>query len=496
MSFISKKKLNHTIFSNNLYFSTILIFISISFLIFRILIDTPKISLGLDEPVKWMMAVELSHFKFSGFGMEANTLHHQLRWGSWIFAYFFQKLFGLGLINYYLSSYIPAILGILIFSFLIVRYLNNFCLLTFFIFIILDVTIYKYTIQLLPTSPGILGLALFVYFGQLYLTENKKNKSNCFLICLTIVCFYLYGVKITNVIFSLLVFFLIYKKERSVSKILFILSSFLFLYICETIFFQNLGDYSDLKYGRIYALINSKDVLLNNWYQAYFSQFFLKGIFLRLYEDIRPELTVIYFSSLVISFHYFSNYNPQKKTKQDYLLFLLSATFLFFVVFNIFFITSFDPITPAQIYLNRYFVFINPLAYFIIIFSLSKYFKNFNILQGIFVVIFTLVFFSSSSNYFWNNSKKNERKNIVERIEQYNEIKNAYINAECVRSKHHPLVKWLPQILVQTSKDREFFQNFRFNKIIYSDNEKFKTVKIGQNCNDILNIDSLYKINK
>jgi len=495
-----KEKIYHINFSNNLYISILLIFLSISFLILRVLVYTPQIALGHDEPIKWIMAAELSHFEFSGYENEEelNSLHHQLRWGSWIFAFFFQKLFGLSLIKYYISSYFPAILAVFIFSYLILKYLNNFYLLVFFVFIILDVAIYKYAIQLLPDSPGMLGLALFVCFSHLYICESKKNKSNWFLACLSIVCFYLYGVKETNIVFSLVMFCLIFIKEKTIHKILLICFFFLILYVCETIFFQSLGFYSDLKYGRIDALINLKDSLKSNWYQAYFSKFFLKGIFLRLYEDIRPELVVIYFASLIISFHYVTQYKLLENTKLNYLLFVSCTTFLFFVLFNIFFLSSLKPITPAQIYLDRYFTIINPLAYLIIILSFSKYFKNFKnfkILQRIFTAILFLIFFSNPSNYFWNSFKKNEKRNIFERVEQYNMLKDVYLKAECVRSKHHPLVKWLPLMLVKTPEDRSFFQQFRFNKIIYSNGEEYKTVIIHTSCDKILYIDSLYTIN-
>jgi hypothetical protein len=51
-------------------------------------------------------------------------------------------------------------------------------------------------------------------------------------------------------------------------------------------------------------------------------------------------------------------------------------------------------------------------------------------------------------------------------------------------------------MLVKTAEDRSFFQQFRFNKIIYSNGEEYKTVIIRKSCDNILNIDSLYTINE
>ena len=491
-------ELKKTFFSNlnilnNQIFGIIVIFFSLLILFLRIIFDAPEIALGGDEPIKWIMATELSYYEFSGYENKGEELHlhHQLRWGSWIFAFLTQKIFGLSIYNYYISSYLPTILGISLFSYLVFKNVNNIYLIIFFLLIIFDVLIYKRATQLLPTSPGILGISLFIYFSAMYLNEYRKNKVNLILVYLFLICFFLYGVKIINLIFFLILSILIFKKEKKINKIFVITLLFSFFYLFETLFFQSLDNYSDLKYGRIFALINMKDVFEAGWYEIYFSKFFLKGIFLRLYEDIRPENIVIYFVSLLISFHYLTNFKYTKQNKTETLLFVSCLTFLLFILFNIFFLSSINPPTPAQIYENRYFIIINPLAFLIIVLSLRNYFKSINIFQGILIFVFGLIFFSSQTNFYWKNFKNHDQKTIFERVKKYKEIKNIYLNADCIVSNAHPFVKWLPMVLIENDEERLFFQSFRFNKLIYSDDGKIKRF-INQNCKEFTNIDYHY----
>jgi hypothetical protein len=479
---------------NNKVFGIIIIALSLLILILRLIFDAPYIALGGDEPIKWIMATELSFYDFSGYENKTEQLHihHQLRWGSWIFAFLTQKIFGLNIYNYYMSSYLPTILGIALFSYLIFKNINNIYLIIFFLLIFFDFLIYQRGTQLLPTSPGIFGLSLFIFFSTIYLKEYNKKQSNIILICLFIICFFLYGVKITNIVFFIILSFLIIKKEKTIKKIFFLFVFFTFFYFFETLFFQSLDYFPDLKYGRIHALINVKDVFLTGWYETYYYKFFFKGIFLRLYEDIRPEFIVVYFSCLIISFHYLTNYKLNENKLLDNLLFVSCFTFLVFILFNIFFWSSINPPTPAQIYENRYFIIINPLAYLIIVLSLSRYFKSINIYQIILLTIFSLIFFSNQINSFWVHFKNNDQKTIFERVEKYKQIKELYLNADCIVSKSHPLVKWLPLILIENDEERYFFQKFRFNKIIYLNDGKTLKRIINKKCDKIVNIDKYY----
>lgn len=68
---------------NNKVFGIIIIALSLLILILRLIFDAPYIALGGDEPIKWIMATELSFYDFSGYENKTEQLHihHQLRWG-------------------------------------------------------------------------------------------------------------------------------------------------------------------------------------------------------------------------------------------------------------------------------------------------------------------------------------------------------------------------------------------------------------------------------
>ena len=89
--------------TNNKIIGITIIISSLFILILRMIFDAPHIALGGDEPIKWIMASELSHYNFSGYENKTEELHlhHQLRWGSWIFAFLTQKILGLNIYNYY-----------------------------------------------------------------------------------------------------------------------------------------------------------------------------------------------------------------------------------------------------------------------------------------------------------------------------------------------------------------------------------------------------------
>ena len=206
----------------------------------------------------------------------------------------------------------------------------------------------------------------------------------------------------SNISYSTSLFFTRNRGDKSINRISF---DWNFFYFLETYLINLIGNSSDLKYGRIYALITSHSDNLN-WYINYYSKFFLSGIFLRFYQNLDLQLSLIYFFSFLIIIYFVS----EKRKKDNTIKILLSICIVYFIML-IFSVKKINPIIiPIHVFENRYFTSINIFCYVLIIYFLN-YIKfritKKNILLS---TIFVLLFISNPLNIFWENLLKLNNK--------------------------------------------------------------------------------------
>ena len=451
----------------------------------RFILDTPNIALAGDEPIKWIIANDLANFTFDNFGIEKFSLFHELRWGTWIPSFILLKIFGPNLLIYYISNYLFHLIGILILSLIIIKKFNAAYLIFFYSLIFIDTQIYEFSSQLLPTPYLIFSLSLFFFYLLNYLDAKNINKIKINRYILLLIIFFLYGIKITNLIFLIPLAYFFYKKEGKNPLIVSLLIG-IFFYFLETYLINLIGNNSDLKYGRIYALITSHSDNLN-WYINYYSKFFLSGIFLRFYQNLDIQLSLIYFFSFLIIIYFVS----EKRKKDNTIKILLSICIVYFIML-IFSVKKLSPIIiPIHVFENRYFTSINIFCYVLIIYFLN--YIKFRITKKNFLLstIFVLLFISNPLNLFWEKFTKTKQQNLAEQLNKYDKITNDILLADCIKSHTQPRVKWLPLILARNKQERNFFENFRHNKIEEIDGFKIRKIK-NQNCKNTMNIDEYF----
>ena len=148
-------------------------------------------------------------------------------------------------------------------------------------------------------------------------------------------------------------------------------------------------------------------------------------------------------------------------------------------------------IIPIHVFENRYFTSINIFCYVLIIYFLN--YIKFRITKKNFLLstIFVLLFISNPLNLFWEKFTKTKQQNLAEQLNKYDKITNDILLADCIKSHTQPRVKWLPLILARNKQERNFFENFRHNKIEEIDGFKIRKIK-NQNCKNTMNIDEYF----
>ena len=174
----------------------------------------PFIWLTVNVGIPILIANDLANFTFDNFGIEKFSLFHELRWGTWIPSFILLKIFGPNLLIYYISNYLFHLIGILILSLIIIKKFNAAYLIFFYSLIFIDTQIYEFSSQLLPTPYLIFSLSLFFFYLLNYLDAKNINKIKINRYILLLIIFFLYGIKITNLIFLIPLAYFFYKKEK------------------------------------------------------------------------------------------------------------------------------------------------------------------------------------------------------------------------------------------------------------------------------------------
>ena len=324
--------------------------------------------------------------------LDINNQHH-LRWGSYFIyklaSYFIDQNF----ITLTTTSFIIFLLSALLFTY---NVHINLGLAYSCLFVLFWITNKSKNLEIFSFSnvnQTLLVLSiLFLYLQRS--TTLSLNFFNAFFISL--ILFWLYGIKETNIFFfPLLFFFKIFRENLTL--ILNIVFFCILFYLLETIFLNLLSDQNFI-FGRISELfsdtaIHKNDMLAFNYegIDSTFKKFFL--IFYRWYSA-RDWDTTIFYLSFFFSIFFLFNIDHKDIVRTSFSD-LNSLLILSFFLFNTFFIISLSPPTMGQPLNTRVLTILLPFSFIsIIIFTKIIISRSSNkIISSLLIIIVLFTFF-------------------------------------------------------------------------------------------------------
>ena len=233
----------------------------------------------------------------------------------------------------------------------------------------IDSELYRATFQLLTTGQGLLPLSIVCVFLY-YLTKRQSVRLSDIAI-ISLLSFWLYGVKETNLFFLPGVMMFLWRSSGIRNALIYILM-FIGLYCIETIALYFISD-GELLFGRMYELLFGGHKHLNAMTSGRIVKELVKyydgGWSIRFYIASGHHI-VVYFISAFISLIYIANpINKENKSDRFGSLYLtFSNLFISFFLLTSIFIVEIDPIVLGQPLRSRYLAILLPISY-IIIFS-------------------------------------------------------------------------------------------------------------------------------
>ena len=298
-----------------------IILASLIILFINLIFYTPLIH-GYDEMAKWSAAKKIVENSYI-----ANQ-HHSMRWGGWITTLVFQG-FENGPLAYYIHNLLVLHISLIIFSYIIFKY-SGIIPSIFFLFIthFNDLILWS-GFQADITIETFLPLSLIIFCVQ----KNILNKNFNFIL-FVFFCFYLYGVKETNLYFIpgiLLFLFKYYDKKKCINFILF----YVLFYILETFFFKYFSD-NFSNYGRIFELlVGAGNSEIKQYFLSNSPNLKLLDIII-LRWNFLPSTHIYLITFLGVIYICFINY--KKKIAKNTLEVFISLITLSFFFFNTLFI--------------------------------------------------------------------------------------------------------------------------------------------------------------
>ncbi len=394
---------------------------------------SPTVELYGDAVTKWFLAISNSE---NGLIDYAN--HHHLRWGSWAIPHIFSNIFSDDLYIYFLSTVIPSTLAgvifILIASFAIGPIAAS--LLTFIWMI--DPQIYRATFQLLPTGQGLLPLAAVC--GYVYFMVKQDTVRTFDIVVLSVLLFWMYGVKETNLFFVPAVIVFLWQNLGIRGSTM--LCAMLFgLYIIESLFFYIVTD-GQLVLGRVYELILGDHAHLNqmtsNRITNQLAKYYDGGWSFRFYAASKFHVAVYFLSALVSLVVISRTPLPGTKNKigaEDKIALIYAYLFLSFFILVSIFIVKLDPLVLGQPLRSRYLAILLPLAYLILLFFVQEQLVRSNFVVKLVAILALWMFLAEPLQWSINNYKKNNRS-IYAEDRYYANLGIEIEKADCLISKN------------------------------------------------------------
>ena len=433
----------------NLIFLLVIIFI---IQVFKFIFFAPDIEFGGDAIRYWVYAKDLK-FDIQSFVNSSDLI--EIRWGIWLLPNVLINIFSSDVKFYYLSSFISFNLSLIIFTIIIHNLTNLRCAMIFALIIIIDALLYRFNFQLLPSTMVLLPLSICIYFFINFLnSENEKYKNISFFISV-LSLFWMYGVKETNIFFSVGFFlYLIIYEKKYLKYFIFLFSLF---YLIETIVLSILIDEFSVL-GKIHHLIAHKSdmtyYLKNN---AELDKFYDRGITNRWYTA-RMNHSVLFFLSFVAIIYFFSSNFTEKNKNIIFISFLATS----FVICTSFFIISLDPIFPGQPYFKRYTAPYVPIAYILTIYFINNIFKSKKLVFNLGFLFIFIFYISQDINGIIFNIKYFEYKvqNIKKHFNYYNNLHSKLERADCIITKNGKKLKYSLHLIPNEKR------NNKINKIL------------------------------
>ncbi len=343
--------------------------------------------------------------------------HHSMRWGSYLpikFLSFFTK------ISFFKLAFLSFIF--LFFAGFIYLYIAHtfFGFLYSLVFLIFWVTSKSINLDLFALSVNthsLLALSLLVLYLLKVQQDNKFTLLNSFI--LSVIIFYIYGIKETNIFFFPLLIFL--KAYRDNYK--FLLSSIIFLIIfyfiesCMFYYFSN----KEIIFGRIFDLLFSIDgghikQMVQDGTKHFSDLSTFESYFLPFYRwySARDWDTSIFYLSFIVSVFFLLRKNGVNFFNQTISLLILS-----FFIFNTLFIVSLKPVIMGQILASRYLTVLLPFSFLILISGFYHILKN-SIKKYLSIFLFMFIFFTFLSRPVYSLIKLNENFGYLSLASHFN----------------------------------------------------------------------------
>lgn len=406
--------------------------------------------------------------------------HHHLRWGSYILYSFFNNFFNTNYFSIVIISYIFFLLSINVFTYIIHISFGLLYSLIFILFFItsksLSFEIFSYSVvnqSLLPIS------LLFAFI--IFLKNQNLDFKNALI--LSVLIFWIYAVKETNIFFCLLlIFFDIFRKNIEFClKILFILFIF---YLIETIIINFFYPGKIIYFGKLQALLfggmHIETMQNYSWSQVSnnFERLFV--IFYRWYSAREWDTSIFYISLLVSIFIIL--YKNKERLDNIYINHLNSNLFISFFVTTTFFVVSLFPIILGQPLNTRFLTILLPFSFISILFIIKLIIDNSfsKFLSLILITIFLTTFFSKP---IYSLYKKNEdwgylslsshyNNSIWDRQNHFNEFAKKMNTFDCIYiqsiNPHVEGILEFLQIFIKEKKNIKYYPHDNYFKNINS----------------------------
>ncbi len=320
-----------------------------------------------DNAYLWDWARHLSQGKVGTF---VDSSHHLMRWGDWTIPTVFIWLTSDSVLTYFLSTAIPSILGMMVFTCLAYRYVGFTAAAVFVVLCFFDALLFRATFQLLPSGHGLLPIAVLSALA-LWLNQ-KQDMELIWVVVATGVLFWLYGSKETHLAFAPGFLWIIYQRF-SFKPVLQISALFAALYVLETIAFIVISPTFPWL-GRVYSLLDGGQhitiMLENAHYVAEQTRYFDSGITMRWARTSGMTPLVIFVAFLLTVFIFSDDKSAQEGRATEELRnfnYVFAVLFFSFIVFSTFFVISINPIRLGHGLVPRYATLGLPFAYLLVI---------------------------------------------------------------------------------------------------------------------------------
>lgn len=382
-----------------------------------------------DNVYLWDWARHLSQGKVGTF---VDSSHHLMRWGDWTIPTVFIWLSSDSVLTYFISTIVPSVLGMAVFTWLANKHIGSTAALAFVVLCFFDALLFRATFQLLPSGQGLLPIAL-MFVLALWLNGQSKI-SFTWVLMSACVLFWVYGTKETHLAFAPGFLWILYQRF-SYKPVMQISLLLLVFYIVETLAFIVISPTFPWL-GRIYSLLNDGQhitiMLEHAHYVAEQTRYFDSGITMR-WARTSGMTPLIIFGAFLMAIFVFVDEPVNQNTKKSLVSFNYVAAVLFFsfIVFSTFFIISIDPIRLGHGLVPRYATVGLPFAYLLLIGYATFKLQGKPIRYAVALLAMIPFFVAPAVDRFG----KYPKADIVSISKQYDAFARKLSNQDCVRSR-------------------------------------------------------------